>query len=155
MRVTILVTQRDQRLSQRRGSMLTELIVAAGLLVTSISLLATGAVAGWKLQRLERQQNVAADELSNQLEQLLALSPAAAVAAIAQLEPSSWALQTLPSAELSGELIDDQFGSRIVLEIQWQRIGDSTPLIAVGWLDTAQESLLNQTIASPGDADEE
>lgn len=153
MRVTRLVIKRDQRLRPLRGSMLTELIVAAGLLVTSISLLATGAVAGWKLQRLERQQNVAADELSNQLEQLLALSPA--VAAIPQLEPSSWALQTLPNAELSGELIDDQFGRRIVLEIQWQRTGDSTPLIAVGWLDTTHETLLNQTIASPGDANEE
>lgn len=155
MRITRNVTQRDLRLCPRRGSMLTELIVAAGLLVTSISLLATGVVAGWKLQRLERQQNVATDELSNQLEQLLVLSPAAAATAIAQLEPSSWALQTLPNAKLSAELIDDHFGSRVVLEIHWQRIGDSTPLIAVGWLDTAQEPMLNQNIASPGDADEE
>lgn len=155
MRITRIVTQRDQRLRPRRGSMLTELIVAAGLLVTSISLLATGVVAGWKLQRLERQQNVATDELSNQLEQLLVLSPAAAATAIAQLEPSSWALQTLPNAKLSAKLIDDHFGSRVVLEIQWQRIGDSTPLVAVGWLDTAQEPMLNQNIASPGDADEE
>ncbi len=154
MRITRLVTQRNRRLSPRRGSMLTELMVAAGLLVTSISLLATGTVAGWKLQRLERQQNVATDELSNQLEQLLALSPEAVADAIAQLEPSAWALQTLPNAELSAELIDDHFGSRIVLEIQWQRIGDSTPLIAVGWLDTSQESLAHQNIASPGDADE-
>lgn len=154
MRKTRPAAPQSTQLSQRRGSMLTELMVAAGLLVTSISLLATGTVAGWKLQRLERQQNVATDELSNQLEQLLALSPATVADAIAQLEPSSWALQTLPNAKLSAELIDDQFGNRIVLEIQWQRIGDSTPLIAVGWLDTSQESLPHQNIASPGDADE-
>ncbi|MCA9160487.1 MAG: hypothetical protein KDA72_19285, partial [Planctomycetales bacterium] len=59
----------------RRGSMLTELMVAAGLLATAMGLVATCAVADQRLQRMQREHRLAVDELSNQLERLLALPP--------------------------------------------------------------------------------
>jgi len=138
----------------RSGSMLMEVIVAAGLLVTSISLLATGTVTGLQLQRLERQQVVATDELSNQLEQILALPPEDVANAAAQLKISSWALHTLPTAKLRAELIDDEYGQRVELEIQWPRSGDSKPLVAVGWLKATAEPQADSKAVSPGDADE-
>ncbi len=150
-----LPNHHTQRRAARRGSTLIELIVAAGLLVTSLSLLATGTVAGFKLQRLEHQQMVATDEISNQMEQILSLSSLTAATAIAKLEISEWATQTLPNAKLEGELIDDEQGIRVVLKFKWQRTSESKPLVAVGWLDSDKGPPLNQTSVSTGESDEE
>ncbi len=152
--MSMRTTQLIQPLPPRKGSTLIELIVAAGLLVTSISLLATGTVAGLKLQRLEHQQAVATDELSNQMEHMLTLSPLEAAAAIGKLKISAWAQLTLPDAKLEAEIVDDEHGPRVVMQFQWARTGEAKPLVAVGWLDTANESLPNQTTAVTGDADE-
>jgi hypothetical protein len=149
-----LILHRNKQHVARSGSMLTELIVAAGLLVTSISLLATTTVAGLKFHRLERQQEVATDELSNQLEQILALPSEDVATAAAQLEISSWALHTLPAAHLNADLIDDEYGKRVELKIDWQRTGDSKPLVAVGWLNATAAPLADPKTIPPGDAHE-
>lgn len=150
----LLKSNRHTHSRHRRGSTITELIVAAGLLVTSISLLATSSVAALKLNRLERYQAVASDELANQLERLLALPADEVTSALTNLELSNWAQQILPQASLSGTAIDDAYGRRVLLQIDWARLGDAKPLVAVGWLSTPPQAAADQPLVAPGGSDE-
>lgn len=131
----------------RRGSMLTELVVAGGLLVTAMGLVATTLAAGRKLQRIEQERIVAVDELSNQLEQLTALPRESLQAALDKLQPSEWAAEILDEAELSADIVDDAYGARLELQLNWRRLGDdqagrSPPLTVVGWLSASETETL-------------
>lgn len=116
------------------GFAMLELLVAAGLLATAVSLVATCAVAAQRVQRLQQQHTLAVDELSNQLERLTALPPSDIDSVLQQLQPSEWALQRLPGASVSGKRVDDEWGGRVELQLQWSRIGSPPPLVAVAWL---------------------
>lgn len=154
MVTVLLASSGHAHFRHRRGSTITELIVAAGLLVTSTSLLATSSVAALKLNRLERYQAVASDELANQLERLLALPADEVTSALANLELSNWAQQTLPQASLSGSVVADAHGRRLVLHIDWARSGDAKPLVAVGWLSSTPPAATDQLRAARGGSDE-
>ncbi len=123
---------------ERLGATLTELVVAGGLLVTALGLVATTVAAGSKLQRVEREQMLAVDELSLQLEQLISATPDTLALTLGQLQVSPWAQEALDGAKLTGDLVHDDFGSRVELRLDWNRwgghAGETTPLIAVGWL---------------------
>ena len=118
----------------RRGSMLTELIVAGGLLATTMGLVATCVVAGQRLQRMQREQTLAVDELSNQLERLISLPPSEMDKGLQELEPSVWAIERLPDSKLTAQRHSDELGDRVELQLQWKRVGNPPPLIAVAWL---------------------
>lgn len=128
------------RLSERHraqsGFAMLELLVAAGLLTTAVSLVATCAVASQRLQRLQQQHTLAVDELSNQLERLTALTPNDVDSTLQQLQPSEWAAERLPGATLTGERVTDEWGDRVELRLQWARAGSPGPLAAVGWLQS-------------------
>ncbi|MEO8270122.1 MAG: hypothetical protein ABI557_10390 [Aureliella sp.] len=119
----------------RRGSMLTELIVAGGLLATAMGLVATCGVAGQRLQSLRREHALAVDELSNQLERLVALPPSEVESIMQQLEPSALAVERLPESKLTAQRHNDELGDRIEIQLQWKRVGNPPPLVAVAWLD--------------------
>lgn len=123
------------RRGRRTGTSLTELVVASSLLVTAAGLVATSAVGTHRLLRLEQQNRVAVDELSNQLERLTLMQDDELETALLELEVSDWAARSLRDAVLSGTSIDDASGRRIKLTIRWDRVGTSAPLTAVRWID--------------------
>lgn len=125
----------------RRGSMLTELIVAAGLLATTMGLVATCAMAGQRLQRMQREHSLAVDELSNQLERFIALPIHEVDSSLQQLEPSDWITARLPETELTAQRHSDELGDRIELQLQWKRVGNPPPLVAVAWLNADEQTI--------------
>ena len=41
----------------------------------------------------------------------------------------------LPNPILDSEMIEDAYGQRIVLRIQWDRVGTAQPVTLVAWTD--------------------
>ena len=124
--------------------MLTELIVAAGLLATTMGLVATCAVAGQRLQRMQREHTLAVDELSNQLERLITLPINEVESSLQQLEPSDWVAQRLPESKLTAQRYSDELGDRVELQLQWKRVGNPPPLVAVAWLAANDQTTEHQ-----------
>ncbi len=123
----------------RSGLAMTELVVAAGLLITALSLLATLSFRSGKLWQDSQHYKLAADELTNQLERLTLLDEATLDEALGNLDVTPAIKATLSDAKLSGSKIVDEFGPRIVLEINWDRAGKPEPLRLVGWLNKLSE----------------
>jgi len=116
------------------GGAMPDLIVAAVLTMTLIGTLTTFTVRSGRLMAETRRHQFAVDELSNQLERLLALDSETLDVAIKTLTPSDEASVALPAAVLSAERIDDSFGERIVLSLTWDRGAVATPIRLVGWI---------------------
>ncbi|MGI9427903.1 MAG: hypothetical protein ACR2NM_04555 [Bythopirellula sp.] len=121
--------------SDLRGITVTELVVAAGLLVVVMSVVTSLAVRNGRLQHDSRHYRLAVDELTNQLERLTALDADRLADAIAELAPSAQIQGTLPNPELTSERISDEFGDRLVLHLVWDRLGKRRPVTLVGWID--------------------
>ena len=124
---------------KRRGLMITELIVAATLLITALSLVVTLSFRTGKLWQDSRHYKLAVEELTNQLERLTVLDETELDAALAELETSETIQSALPNPRLSGTKLSDENGPRVILEIQWDRIGQAEPLTLVGWLVPTRE----------------
>ncbi len=92
------------------------------------------------MRRLQRQYEVAVDELSNQLERLSNLSSEEFSQAAEELKPSPWVVDRLPEARLSATRIDDGDGDRIELQLAWKRPGQPPPLVGVAWLRSSELS---------------
>ena len=119
----------------RRGFSLIELIVAATLLISAMSVVAPLAVRSARLQQDSQHYQLALDELSNQLEWLTSLDAEALETALAELTPSSTVRDVLPNPVLGAETIVDDDGRRLVLQLQWDRVGPALPLTLVAWLE--------------------
>lgn len=130
--------------SSRHGTSMTELLVAATLLISALAFAGPLAVRSGRLQQDARHYQSALDELSNQLELLTALENDGREAALVDLVPSQAAQAALPHPQLSSEMIDDADGLRLVLQIHWDRLGRPKPLTLVGWIQVpaiAEEEL--------------
>jgi len=123
------------RASHRDGFTITELIVAATLLVVIMSVVASLTVRSGRLWQDSRHFPLAVDELSNQLERLTSLDEASRAEAITKLSPSIQMLDTLPNPVLTAETLADESGTRLVLHLAWDRLGKSSPVTLVGWVD--------------------
>lgn len=123
----------------RRGSAITELIVAATLLITGLSLLGMVAFRTGKLWQDTRHYQLAMDELTNQLEWLTSLDESEIDEQLAELAVSTAVEDVLPSAKLSGRKLSDDNGTRVLLEIEWDRLGNSEPLTLVGWISPTED----------------
>ena len=123
----------------RRGSAITELIVAATLLITGLSLLGTVAFRTGKLWQDTRHYQLAMDELTNQLEWLTSLDVSEIDEQLAELTVSTAVEDDLPFAKLSGRKLSDDNGTRVLLEIEWDRLCSSEPLTLVGWLSPTED----------------
>lgn len=131
---TNLQAERYSPAADRRGSGMTELLVAATLLLTGISLVMSVSFRTGKLWQDSRHHDLALQELTNQLELLTTKETNELESALAALEVSDAVKAALPNPKLSGRLHDDDFGARIELTITWERLGDATPLSLVAWL---------------------
>lgn len=118
----------------RNGVSMTELLVAATLLIGAMSFIGPLAVRSQRLQQDARHYQCALEEASNQLESLTVLEEEQLEAALAELAPSVEAQSVLPNPQLSAETIDDENGLRVVMRIQWDRLGPAEPLSLVAWI---------------------
>ena len=126
--------QTSPRKVNRGGFTVTEMIVAATLLVSVFSVVTSLAVRNGRLRQDARHYLVALDELSNQLDRLTALDGERLAKALDEVTPSQHARNVLPSPKLSAETIVDADGRRLVLRLLWDRSGKAIPLTLVGWL---------------------
>ena len=150
------ISSRNAQWRCRRGTTLLELLVAATLLVSVMSVVAPLAVRSGRLWQDSRHYQLALDELSNQLERLTSLDAAALEAALAELTPSQPVRDSLPNPVLSAETIDDAESRRLVLRLQWDRVGPAEPLTLVAWLDPLpMASDLNADVEKADVPDEE
>ena len=114
--------------------LMTELIVAAVLLVTAISLLTMFSVRTGKLWQESRHYRLAVEELTNQLERLTSLDEAEIDDRLVDLEPSAEIQAVLPNPRLSGEKVADDHGTRVVVQVTWDRPGRAKPVSLVAWI---------------------
>ncbi len=120
----------------RRGISLTEVMVAATLVLGIIGLATPLTVRVGRVWHSTRQYRLALNELANQMELLTGQQMEECNAALANLKTSAIVSESLPSARLQGEIVRDQDGTRLVLQLDWDRGSKSVPLSLVGWLDT-------------------
>ena len=121
----------------RRGFTMTELIVAATLLISVLSVAAPWVVRNGRIRHDARRQLVALDELSNQIDRLTALDQTALRQALDQLQPSADTQRVLPNAVFEAKVVTDAAGRRLALGLSWDRPGNPPPLTLVGWFNAA------------------
>ena len=124
--------------SCRRGFSVTEVLVSAVLLMTVMSLVGTACHRVNLIWFDVNHHRVAVCELSNHLEELTAMKPEQAIAAVNTLKPSAFCCQALDSPELTGEIFKDDLGSRVVLQITWKRPVAANPVTMSGWIVPAE-----------------
>jgi hypothetical protein len=98
-----------------------------------------------------RRHYMVIDELSGQLERLIHLDPNRREQAMETLQPSDHIKSTLPSAEIEARVVRDGSGVRIVVSLDWDRLGDPNPVSLVGWLDPISDTEANPEVTSAGD----
>lgn len=114
---------------------MTEVVVAATLIVSMIGLFAPMTVRIGRVWQSTRHYRLAFNELANQMERLTNLDPVDCEAALPNLTPSEKVAWALPDSKLQGQIIRDLDGTRLILSINWDRGLKSEPVTLVGWLD--------------------
>ncbi|QDT00792.1 type IV pilus modification PilV family protein [Adhaeretor mobilis] len=143
-------TSAQGKAPDRAGFTLTELLVAATLLVVALSVVGSLTVRTGRLWQDSRHYRLALDELSNQLDRLTTLDQANLATAIQEIKPSEQIEAALPNPKLSVELLSDEYGTRLLMQLAWDRLGKSSPVSLVGWVDplpkTASEAEPNTEV---------
>lgn len=121
---------------RRSGATLSELVVACVLLVSTSGLLVKSIAGANRVEKSMQHYAIATDELANQIERLSLLRPEEVGRALERLTLSDEAARMLPSAELTSEFVADENGRRVTLRLNWDRVGDSIPLLLTTWLPT-------------------
>ncbi len=124
---------------RRHGGTIADLLVAATLLGMLITTLMTLTVQSGRLRQQTRQQQLALDELTNQLQRLLALDEDKRTSSLENLESSEEIKSTLPPFILHAEEIDDEEGKWMQLTLTWQPPRNSPPVSLVGWIDSSKQ----------------
>lgn len=128
----------------RGGFTIIEVLVTAGLLTVVMSFVSSMVFRINNVWRDTGHQRAAMNELSNQLERLTLMTPDEVSAAIDSLQPSDTVSRTLADPKFSGELIEDDWGHRIVLKLDWQRPYPGKPVQLVGWLPPVSETRVTE-----------
>lgn len=134
-----------------RGTTTIELLVSFSLLTAVLGVALPLVVRHGRILSSARQYRIALDELSNQAERLAAVDRDDAMAYVDTMKPSEFALQHLPDAELSSEVVgsDPGGGERVTLSLVWDEPGRrAAPVRLVTWLP-------RETEVSDADAAEE
>ncbi|QDV11529.1 hypothetical protein CA51_13980 [Rosistilla oblonga] len=119
---------------RRGGGSMIELVVSATLLVALIGTFAPMSLSAGRMWQQTRHHQLALDELSNHLDRLLALPEDQRGAELQSLQPSAAAQAALPAASLTAVQVSDEDGTRVTIEINWQRQTPSQPLSLTGWI---------------------
>ena len=124
----------------RGGFTMTEVTVAATLLVAVVAVVTPLAVRSGRIRQDTRRHLIACEELSNQLERLTILDGAALEEGIDQLAPSPFVADALPGVTLQAQLVNDVAGRRIVMAITWDRPPLARPITMTAWVVPQLES---------------
>ena len=136
-----------------RGLALLETLIAAGVVLTMLSVATPLVIRSARIWKQTRHHQFAADELSGQMDRLIAMSASDRIAALDELSVSPEVREVLDDASLKGRWIADQDGKRIELSIDWRGTGDPAPVTLVAWVDPMPQST-SQPVPQPGgDAD--
>jgi type II secretory pathway pseudopilin PulG len=118
-----------------RGTTIIEIVVACTVLGSLMLFIGPATVRHGRLQRLLRQERIAMDEISNQLDRLTRLRLDQIQQELAKLAPSEFARTGLPNPRLSGTLQGSEEGYRLALEISWNTPGRYVvPLTIATWV---------------------
>ena len=140
------------RIRNRRNALvLLETLIAAGVTLVMLSVAVPMVIRSARIWKQTRHQQVAADELSGQLDRLIAMPAEPRRQAIEQLTVSPAIAEVLHDATIEGTLINDDDGKRIELTLQWTRAGDPLPVKLVAWIDPLPTSSAESS--SPDDAE--
>ncbi|TWU32984.1 pilus assembly FimT family protein [Novipirellula artificiosorum] len=125
----------------RSGSTLTELLVAATLVVTGMAVAAPLAVRSGQTWMQTREHQLALDELSNHLEHLVRLPVDELVTEVSKVTASDLVLGRLPEVIVQAEVLgESRQPCCIQVSIDWHRMGDPEPIRLTGWVETLDES---------------
>jgi hypothetical protein len=125
---------RTDRQHRRRGSITSEAVTSAAILIVGVVVVARTQISLQRLWNDNRSYQLANDELSNQLQRLTRLPIEQLPGQLASLSVHEQLQLELPDSHLTGQLVQDQLGPRIQLELAWKRAGSAAPLRMVGWL---------------------
>jgi hypothetical protein len=124
----------------RAGTSTLDALVAFTLLVTTLSVATPLVVRHGRLLKSQRDYRLALDELSNQMERVIATSASDLPATIQQLSPSEFLMERIPSAQISGALQPVDGGMRVVLQLTWNELaGRRAPVSLAGWVFPATQ----------------
>lgn len=124
------------RQTRRTGFTLTELLVAATVLIAVLSVTAQLTVRTGRLRHETRRQQLALNELGNQMDRLTAASEQQRETWLADLKPSDQVDEVLPGAKLTATELRDEHGRRLVLKLSWKRAAPARPVVLTGWIDS-------------------
>jgi len=129
----------------RNGLVLLETVVAAVLVLAMLSVAAPIVIRSARIWKQTRHYQFAGDELSGQMDRLIAMPTDARTKALEELSVSPEIHDVLHRATLDGKLVADADGKRIELSINWERIGDPTPITLVAWIDPLSDRSTDST----------
>ncbi len=112
-----------------------ELIVSSMLMIVIMSFVTTLCFRVNLVWKDIAHHRVAAGELSNQLETLTRLSGDEAESALQSLEASKACQRTLANPTLEGVLLKDELGTRVTIQIDWERRFPGKPIMLAAWLN--------------------
>ncbi len=126
---------RRDKSPRRQGVTITETIVACTLLASLMAVFVPTVVSNQRIQRGMWRRQIAHDELANQLERLQSLPFDQLPAAVDALALSARAIESLPDAQLTGEISEQEEGLRLTVQLDWNSPGQRTrPIRLVTWV---------------------
>ena len=127
--------------NRRSGFTSTELVVACSLLVAATSAIATLAVKTTRLWQDSRHQQIAIEELSSELDRLIALDPTTRIVAMQNVTPSEILQEICPSVTLSASW-EDEARSAIQLKLNWNTVQPKASVELTGWINPIADGAL-------------
>ena len=116
---------------------LIELTVAATLTISGLVGIGKLTVATGRVWQQSRYERLAMEELSNQLERYTALWPDLSAEQRSEIVPSPEIADRLPGAKLTLIPTQDALGTRLKMQIDWDRGVPAVPITLVAWIDPA------------------
>lgn len=133
---TRFLMNRHRQRRTREAFTSVEVTVASTLLVVIMSTIGPLAIRTTRIWQDSRHQQLALEELTGQIERLIALSPSDRTEAMQTLTPSQALATAAPNAEIIGQTLQNSESTRIVLKLRWNQPNyPRADLTLVGWVD--------------------
>lgn len=135
--------------SKRTGILTTDLLIAAVTLLSVITFFTTCSFQIRLMWKDIRHQRIAMEELNNQLESITLLSETEASKALNNLAPSITCENSLHDPKLTGALRKDLLGTRVTLQLNWNKRYYGKPLEISGWIQNTAPKFNPQSQSTP------
>lgn len=142
----------------RTGAALLDAVVAAGLVMVTVSVAAPMVVQSARIWKQTRNFQIACDELAGHMDHLISMPSDLRGEALQTLTVDPSLSELLDGVSINGKLSEQDDETRLELSINWKRIGDPPPVILVGWVKPTQTVSLPvdtaETVANESSPDE-